>query len=135
MRTAPSVTRLSVSALALVAACTSNKMVSGSDSHTAADHAVPGGTTATVRDDRQIPPDASAAPSRLLSSPRHGEWVMIPTGEGDSLRSWVVYPERSTKAPVVIVIHDIYGMSSWARSVADQLAADGFIAITPDLLT
>jgi carboxymethylenebutenolidase len=35
----------------------------------------------------------------------------------------------------VIVIHDIYGMSTWARSVADQLAADGFIAIAPDLLT
>jgi carboxymethylenebutenolidase len=35
----------------------------------------------------------------------------------------------------VIVIHDIYGMSTWARSVADQLAAEGFIAIAPDLLT
>jgi carboxymethylenebutenolidase len=47
----------------------------------------------------------------------------------------VVYPERATKAPVVLVVHDIFGMSSWARSIADQLAADGFIAIAPDLLT
>jgi carboxymethylenebutenolidase len=47
----------------------------------------------------------------------------------------VVYPERSTKAPVVLVVHEIFGLSSWVRSVADQLAADGFIAIAPDLLT
>jgi carboxymethylenebutenolidase len=60
---------------------------------------------------------------------------MIRTGGGDSLRAWVVYPERSTKAPVVLVVHEIFGLSSWVRSVADQLAADGFIAIAPDLLT
>jgi carboxymethylenebutenolidase len=47
----------------------------------------------------------------------------------------VVYPERATKAPVVVVVHEIFGLSSWVRSVADQLAADGFIAIAPDLLT
>jgi carboxymethylenebutenolidase len=46
-----------------------------------------------------------------------------------------VYPERSTKAPVVLVVHEIFGLSSWVRAVADQLAADGFIAIAPDLLT
>jgi carboxymethylenebutenolidase len=60
---------------------------------------------------------------------------MIRTGDGDSVRAWVVYPERSTKAPVVIVVHEIFGLSSWVRGVADQLAADGFIAIAPDLLT
>jgi carboxymethylenebutenolidase len=60
---------------------------------------------------------------------------VIRTGGGDSVRAWVVYPERSTKAPVVLVVHEIFGLSSWVRSVADQLAADGFIAIAPDLLT
>jgi carboxymethylenebutenolidase len=60
---------------------------------------------------------------------------MIRTGDGDSLRVWVVYPQRSAKAPVVLVVHEIFGLSSWIRSVADQLAADGFIAIAPDLLT
>lgn len=81
------------------------------------------------------PPDAAGAPARLAASPRHGEWVMISTGPADSIRAWVVYPERKTKAPVVIVVQEIYGLSSWIRSVADQLAADGFIAIAPDLLT
>ena len=68
-------------------------------------------------------------------SPRHGEWAMIRTADGDSIRAWVVYPERSTKAPVIVVVHEIFGLSSWIRGVADQLAADGFIAIAPDLLT
>src|SRR5687768_14604927 len=60
---------------------------------------------------------------------------MIQAGPGDSIRAWVVYPERSDKAPVVVVIHEIYGLTPWIRGVADQLAADGFIAIAPDLLT
>ena len=118
------------------AACTTNKVATGSDTHSTADHAPPASVGAVnVNQDRRIPPDAAGAPARLQSSPRHGEWAMIPTGAGDSIRSWVVYPERSTKAPVVLVVHDIYGLSSWARSVGDQLAADGFIAIVPDLLT
>ncbi|HEX6558999.1 MAG TPA: dienelactone hydrolase family protein, partial [Longimicrobiales bacterium] len=87
------------------------------------------------------PPAASAAPgaataqSQLSGSPRHGEWVMVSTGPGDSVRAWLVYPERKGKAPVVVVVHEIFGLSNWVRSVADQLAADGFIAIAPDLLT
>ena len=72
---------------------------------------------------------------RLNSSPRHGEWATVSRSGTDSIRAWVVYPERKTKAPVVIVIHEIFGLSTWVRAVADQLAADGFIAIAPDLLT
>jgi carboxymethylenebutenolidase len=51
------------------------------------------------------------------------------------MKAYVVYPERKEKAPVVIVIQEIFGLSDWLRSVTDQLAADGFIAIAPDLLT
>ena len=82
-----------------------------------------------------LPADAAGALERLDSSPRHGEWQNIRTGAGDSVRAWVVYPERSTPAPVVLVVHEIYGLTGWIRAVADQLAADGFIAIAPDLLT
>jgi carboxymethylenebutenolidase len=59
---------------------------------------------------------------------------MISAGS-DSVRAWIVYPERKTKAPVVVVVHEIYGLTPWIRGVADQLAAEGFIAIAPDLLT
>jgi carboxymethylenebutenolidase len=81
-----------------------------------------------------LPADADGAKSRLDASPRHGEWVDIKNGT-DSIRSWLVYPERAQDAPVVIVIHEIFGLTDWIRGVADQFAADGFIAIAPDLLS
>ena len=82
-----------------------------------------------------LPAGAEEAAARLTSSPRHGEWIMIASGPSDSVRAWVVYPERSTKAPVVLVVHEIFGLTPWIRAVADQLAADGFVAVAPDLLT
>jgi carboxymethylenebutenolidase len=117
-----------------IVACTSNKMVLATDGHSAADHAMPTASVALPQS-QGLPPDASGAMARLGASPRHGEFVTIRTAEGDSIRAWVVYPERSTKAPVIVVVHEIFGLSTWVRSVADQLAADGFIAIAPDLLT
>ena len=82
-----------------------------------------------------LPASATTVAARLQSSPRHGEWAMIRTAQGDSVRAWVVYPERPTSAPVVLVVHEIFGLSAWVRGVADQMAAAGFIAIAPDLLT
>jgi carboxymethylenebutenolidase len=81
-----------------------------------------------------LPAGEADAKARLAKSPRHGEYVMVKAGN-DSIRAWVVYPQVSTKAPVVLVVHEIFGLTSWIRGVADQLAADGFIAIVPDLLT
>lgn len=100
--------------------------------------AVLAGTAAFVVGERQgspLPAGADDASARLQASPRHAEWATIRTSPTDSVVAWVVYPERRDKAPVVIVIHEIFGLSTWIRGVADQLAADGFIAIAPDLLT
>jgi carboxymethylenebutenolidase len=118
-------------------ACTNNKPSTTADSRVVGNNGVAAPATSAVANHQTqaLPPDASGALSRLSSSPRHGEWVTVRTGDGDSLRAWVVYPERSTKAPVIVVVHEIFGLSSWVRGVADQLAADGFIAIAPDLLT
>lgn len=84
-----------------------------------------------------IPAGAADAAARLANSTRHGEWVKVAweSGSADSLMAWVVYPETKKKAPVVVVIHEIFGLSTWVRGVADQLAADGFIAVAPDLLS
>lgn len=84
-----------------------------------------------------IPAGAADAAARLANSTRHGEWVKVAwePGSSDSLMAWVVYPEVKKKAPVVVVIHEIFGLSTWVRGVADQLAADGFIAVAPDLLS
>jgi carboxymethylenebutenolidase len=88
-----------------------------------------------IRQGPTLPASSATVAERLQSSPRHAEWAMIPTGARDSVRAWVVYPERRSNAPVVLVVHEIYGLTAWVRGVADQLAAQGFIAIAPDLLT
>jgi carboxymethylenebutenolidase len=90
---------------------------------------------ATRPDNPAIPPDNAASAARLKDSPRHGEWVDIKMPAGAPIKSFVVYPERRDKAPVVLVIHDIGGMGDWGRAVGDQLAKEGFIAIVPDLLS
>jgi carboxymethylenebutenolidase len=83
-----------------------------------------------------IPADAENAQKALTDSPRHGEWQEIELpGSDTKIRTWVVYPERPDPAPVVIVIHEIFGLTDWIRAVADQLAAEGFVAVAPDLLS
>jgi carboxymethylenebutenolidase len=99
-----------------------------------ADQGTDSAKTAAASAKPALPPDAEHATSVLNASPRHGQYVMVPTGTGDSIRSWIVYPARSTKAPVVVIVHEIFGMSTWIRAVADQFAAAGYIAIVPDLL-
>ncbi|MEO5722551.1 MAG: dienelactone hydrolase family protein [Chthoniobacterales bacterium] len=74
------------------------------------------------------------AKPRLNDSPRHGEWVEYKSGER-TLKAFVVYPEKKAKAPVVIVIHEIFGLTDWVRGVCDQLAENGVIAIAPDMLS
>lgn len=71
---------------------------------------------------------------QLEESPRHHEWVVVKSGEKD-VHAFVAYPEVSEKALVAIVIHENRGLTDWVRSFADQLAAQGYIAIAPDLLS
>ena len=82
-------------------------------------------------------PFASAqdwAKQKLDKSPRHQEWVKIKY-DSRTVDAFVVYPEVSQKAPVVLLIHEIFGLTDWARSMADDIAAMGYIVIAPDLLT
>jgi carboxymethylenebutenolidase len=92
-------------------------------------------TGASTQQAPGIPAFANNAADRIAKSPRHAEWVAIKVNEKDSVMAWVVYPERKDKAPVVIAIHENTGINTWTRGVADQLAADGFIGIAPDLTT
>ena len=70
----------------------------------------------------------------LNKSPRHQEWVKVTHGNR-TVDAFIVYPEVSHKAPVVVLIHEIFGLSDWARSMADDIAAMGYIVIAPDLLS
>lgn len=116
---------------AFLTACATSQQTDSAE----AEHAGHGGAAAAAAPVKSLPADEAGAPARLRSSPRHGEWVTIRTGSQDSVRAWVVYPERKSKAPVVLVVHEIYGLTPWIRGVADQFAAEGFIAVAPDLLT
>lgn len=74
------------------------------------------------------------AKAMLEKSPRHQEWVTV-KHDNRVVHAFIVYPEINKKAPAVLVIHEIYGLTDWVRSVADKLAAEGYIAIAPDLLS
>ena len=74
------------------------------------------------------------AKQKLEQSPRHREWAAV-QHDGRSVESYVAYPEVKGKAPVVLVIHEIFGLTDWAQEVADEFAAAGYIAIAPDLLS
>jgi carboxymethylenebutenolidase len=74
------------------------------------------------------------AKARLDKSPRHKEFVKVKQGARE-IDSFIVFPEVKEKAPAVLVIHEIFGLSDWVRGVADQLAEAGYIAIAPDLLS
>jgi carboxymethylenebutenolidase len=74
------------------------------------------------------------ARTRLDASPRHHEYVSVKHG-GRTLQAFVVYPEAKGKVPVVLLIHEIFGLTDWAREMADEIAAAGYIVIAPDLLS
>jgi carboxymethylenebutenolidase len=74
------------------------------------------------------------AQAKVDKSPRHREWVTI-KHDGRSVETFVVYPEVSDKRPVVLIIHEIFGMTDWVQDLADQVAEAGYIAVAPDLLS
>jgi carboxymethylenebutenolidase len=71
---------------------------------------------------------------KLEKSPRHREWVTV-KHDNRSVEAFVAYPESKSKTPVVLVIHEIFGLSDWVQDLTDQLAEAGYIAIAPDLLS
>ena len=74
------------------------------------------------------------AKAALEKSPRHREWVTI-KHDNRSVETFVAYPESKDKTPVVLVIHEIFGMTDWVQDLADEIAAAGYIAVAPDLLS
>ena len=74
------------------------------------------------------------AKAKLEKSPRHQEWVKVKVG-GRDVQCYIVYPEVKDRATAVVLVHEIFGLSDWVRSVADQLAEAGYIALAPDFLS
>jgi carboxymethylenebutenolidase len=74
------------------------------------------------------------AQARLKQSSRHREWVTV-KHDGRSVETFIVYPESKDKRPVVLIIHEIFGLSDWAQELTDEVAAAGYVAVAPDLLS
>lgn len=87
-------------------------------------------TTTTAGGDTGAPTSSQ----RLETTPRHHEWVQVRHGDR-VVQTYVAYPERSTKAPAVILIHENRGLTDFERGVADRLAENGYIAVAPDMLS
>ena len=131
-------TRASLVAVLILGGMTTTPLpAAAQDAHTA--HAAaaqpPAQSTPGAVRNAALPAGEEQAKAALETSPRHGEFVDVQVPGSTPVRAWVVYPERRDKAPVVIVIHEIFGLSDWIRGIADQLAKEGFIAIAPDLIT
>ncbi len=144
--TVPHILRTGSLTILVVSACTvqhrppaRSATVDDHMSHmSAADLAAPRPGDVSSQGTAGLPPSANTAIARLAASPRHAEWVKVAwaPGSADSLLAWVVYPATSNAhTPVVVVVHEIFGLQTWVRGVADQVAADGFIAVAPDLLS
>ena len=124
-----------VIAAAAAVAATSARSAGAIDEHASHETHDAASVVAGVAQQADIPASGANAAARIAASPRRAEWVTIRVGPTDSVTAWVVYPKTTAKAPVVIAIHENTGLTTWARGVADQLAADGFIGIAPDLIT
>jgi carboxymethylenebutenolidase len=74
------------------------------------------------------------ARERVDKSPRHREWATV-KHDGRAVETFLVYPESKHKTPVVLVIHEIFGLTDWVEDLADQVAEAGYIAVAPDLLS
>ncbi len=90
--------------------------------------------TATLLAVSSILPAQDWAKERLEKSPRHLEYVTVKQGDRE-IKCFIAYPEVKEKATAVLVIHEIFGLSDWVKSLSDQLAEAGYIAIAPDLLS
>src|ERR1035438_7094396 len=82
----------------------------------------------------QVVPAQDWARTKLEKSPRHQEWIKVKNGSRE-VQCFVVYPELKDKATAIVMIHEIFGLSDWAREMADELAAEGYIVVAPDLLS
>lgn len=130
---------IAITAALLLPACAADEHASHAEPAAQAGPAAGGAQAASAAfnypEVASLPPGADRAQAAIDRSPRHGEWVDVANPGGSPIKTWVVYPERSDKAPVVLVIHTIGGLNPWARALADQLAEDGYIAVAPDFLS
>ncbi|MFO1189340.1 MAG: dienelactone hydrolase family protein [Alphaproteobacteria bacterium] len=58
--------------------------------------------------------------------------ITIKAADGGEFMAYVAKP-KAAKAPGVLVIQEVFGVNKFVRKVADWFAAEGFLAVAPDL--
>lgn len=61
------------------------------------------------------------------------ESVTIPAGDGFAMPAFVARPADGKPAPVIVVVHEIFGVHEWVRDMCRRFAKAGYHAIAPDL--
>ena len=61
------------------------------------------------------------------------ETVSVPASDGFALPVFVARPEAAENAPVICVVHEIFGVHEWIRDICRRFAREGYYAIAPDL--
>ncbi|MBA2689460.1 MAG: dienelactone hydrolase family protein [Burkholderiales bacterium] len=56
-------------------------------------------------------------------------------GSGGEVKAYLVHSKGASKLPAVIVIHENRGLNPHIEDVARRLAREGFLALSPDLLS
>src|SRR6202034_3562130 len=74
------------------------------------------------------------AKARLEASPRHREYVLL-KHDSRTVQALGVYPEVKAKAPVVIMIHEMFRLTDRPNEMINDLAAEDFVVIAPALLS
>ncbi|MCI4591332.1 dienelactone hydrolase family protein [Sphingobium sp. BYY-5] len=61
------------------------------------------------------------------------ETVSIPASDGFAMPAFVARPAGRKAAPVIVVVHEIFGVHEWIRDMCRRFAKAGYYAIAPDL--
>jgi len=78
--------------------------------------------------------DQNWAKDKIKQSPLRHEWVTIRSGDR-KLKAILVYPEKRRDGTIVLIAHEVFGMSDSTINTAMQIAKMGYVTIAPDFLS
>jgi carboxymethylenebutenolidase len=59
--------------------------------------------------------------------------IRVPASGGRDMRAFLALPEADEPRPGVLVLHEIFGLNDDIRRIATRFAANGYVALAPDL--
>ena len=61
------------------------------------------------------------------------ETVSITVSDGFAMPAYVARRDKAQNTPVIVVVHEIFGVHEWVRDMCRRFAREGYYAIAPDL--